>query len=103
MDSNAELLLGEQHDTEAGSKWAKVQRKINTVKLKLVTSLDLVCYFQLMYLFSAVYICCRDRATVWLHQTYHHQIISLHTLSSAALKKSQFGFVLCWIHPAQFA
>lgn len=55
MDSKAELLLGEQHDTEAGSKVATVQRKINTVKLKLVTSFYFVCRF-------SVCICCSNRA-----------------------------------------
>lgn len=41
-----QLLLGEQRDTEAGSKLTIVQRKINTVELKLLASLDLVCSFK---------------------------------------------------------
>lgn len=48
-DSTAVLLLGEQHDTEAESKVATVQGKINTAKPKPFSFLNLVCSFKRMY------------------------------------------------------
>lgn len=52
-ESGAGLLLGEQHDTEAGSKLATAQGKINTATLEPAPTPNLVCYFKLMRLLCA--------------------------------------------------
>lgn len=65
VDSNADLLLGEQHDPEAGSKLAAEEDKHGETGAALISLSSLLLPADVcIYLFTAVSICCSAGANV---------------------------------------